>query len=452
MFQFFLGLVLCLPFVADSGQSTGGGGIRRALSPSRQPGTSSQAAFLDASAFGFSTADKVGSGNFAGLAGIEASAMAQGHLFLRFAPGIYKIRMPLPGEPGYLGPSATACMFTDLHDIVIDASKATFVLSNDTVKDAALFAFSGCSDVTLNFNFVGTHTNRNNGMRGIFLKNNNNKFNIIFSSNRMFEGIRVGNWEDPAVYRSAVFEGNQDIAIKAKCVDTYYAVPCYLTDKLDIQCESRGTASGGFAAYRAVYLNGCSNVKAVSRTLNLAAPDGVNIIGSGPQYSEPRMLGCRNVWLNATDLGSTQYVQYQSLVKFNIVSASTDNVSSIQDNINVRVDLKITPSVWRNNSAVVFGSLGASAAHEFKNITLSGSIVRTVDGDHSTVSVEDGAIGLSKLDITFRDFSDKGVSRKPLTLYIPPSLSGVKVTGRAYRSQIGRVAVANPAIQALAVH
>ena len=396
---------------------------------------------LDSTYFGF---DANAANNYNAMRAMEDYANSNGSIAVRFRPGTYTVQLPASGEPGYRGGGQGACSMANVNGVTIDASQAVFYTPSggDITKDIteqSLFLFNGCNDINIKANFKGVHQGHTHlGIKGIYLKSNNSNADLTITSERMFDGIRVGNWEDPAQVSGPIYEGNHDITIDIKSVDTYYTAALYLTNNATITSEAKGTAEGNYGAYRAVYLNGCTNVNATSKTMDMNVSDGVNIIGSAPQWSLPQHVGCSNITMNATDMGTTHYVQYQSLVKLNVVTSSVIDTSIIHKNININVDIKETDTIWTNNRAVAIGAIGEGASHRYEDVTISGTVDRQTANTSSAISVETLVQGLSYFGLTLRGFHDLfDPQAKPYTINVGSALPTVEI--EAYDSDVGTV-------------
>lgn len=412
----------------------------------KAPSKSFSQSWVDASIYGFATSDTTGTTNFAAFATMATAVNASGgYTAVRFAPGVYKI-----DASTITAYHSTGSTFTNLRNFIIDASQATFLMVNDAGPRAWLMRFDGCTNMIFRMNWKGTnHTDGTNGVGGVWLRGNNSSVDYAFTSNKMYEGVRVGENEDPYYQPSAAYEGNHDINIWSKCVDTYYACPVYLASNVNIWCESIGTSAGGYGAYRAVYIEACNNVHAVSRTKDLVVPDGVNIISMGPRYTSPQMVGCTNVWLDATDLGTTHITTYQNLVKVCVVTchdAAVQNLSATMDNIHINITLSSSATLWGSNLMVVFQCLG-TGSNVYSNIFLSGRVKR-LDGNNRWMCALDGATtGLSTLGLTAINLHDDATGR-----FFEALAANQPVAIHKYLSDVGTCYFTTPAVQTITAH
>jgi hypothetical protein len=416
-------------------------------------------AMVAASTYGFVTSDATGLTNLAALYTWRDAANTAGFTFIKFAPGNYNIKVPHVGDPGYIGSSGPVALFTGILAGVVDAGQATFTFLSDDRPSLGMICFEASSNIDIVIkNMIGSHsgtttTGAGSGVRGMWLTRGNSNFDITFRAQTMFEGIRIAEYEDPASPPASTMEGNHDINVWCSVVDTFYGVPCYLASNLIIYCESKGTPAGNYGCYRAVYLTGCSNVRAVSRTQNMSTPDGVNIIGSAPRLANPQHIGCTNIWLDATDLGTNRYVQYQYLVKMAIVSCTVSNISAAFSNINVNVSLTMSATVWGANSVVAFGAGAAlpTGAHTFQ-MNLSGLVKRLSYIADATIKQESTPVGLTSVTLNLINFHDLYYNgSKPISIYVPGSASTVAYYVNSYASDVQTASFSNGGIQTLTV-
>jgi len=412
--------------------------------------------YLNASTFGF---DPAAANNFAAMQAMATYANTQKTIKVRFLPGTYTITLPETSGNGYAAGSLSACPMANVTGVWIDASQATLFVTNDTTRtDNSLFRFDGCSNLDINANFLGAHTGlTGSGVKGLYLKSNNTHAKLTFTAKQMFDGVRIGNWEDPAVAPTPVFEGNQDITVNCTTTDTYYSVAAFLTDTMTITSHAIGTQAGKYGAHRAVYLDGCSNVTATSDTCDLAVGDGVNIIGTAPMAVAPFHAGSSNISLTCNDLGTTHYVASQCLVKMNVVTSSTEDVPTITDNIQMDVHVNPSGTVWTANRVFAAGSVSVDQLphHRFTNISLSG----TVDRDASyvatmspTIHVENITVGMLSFDLTLKNFHDlyTPAATKPISIYVGSAQPAVTIN--AYSSDIGSVTFTDTSKQSCTSH
>jgi len=401
---------------------------------------------VNAAVYGFTTTDHSGNANADAFVNMVSAMRVQGgYTAVSFQPGTYVINAES------LKYHKSLCSFVNMRNIIIDGSQATFKVINDNAPKSYVMAFDGCTNVTLRFNWVGTnYTISKYGVGGVWFRGWNSNVDYSFTSNRMFEGVRIGEGEDPRETHSDDYEGNHDFNINAKCIDTHYACPVYLASNINIWSESIGTAAGGWGSWRNVYLQGCSNVHAVSRVKNLSVSDGCNCIAIGPRFTSPQMVGCSNIWLDATDLGTTRFIKYQMLVKMYQVAAQDSNLTNLSathNNININVDLTVSHSLWGANPVVVF-DCGGTGANEFKDITISGRVNRTEPTGIPLIDTVSSMTGLAALDLTLFNFHTTMPSQPTMRV----SLAEPVVKVNSYLCDLGTFRFAAPGRQTHTLH
>jgi hypothetical protein len=398
-------------------------------------------ATLDASYFGFSTN---AANNFQAMRALEAYVNTKAGVAVTFQPGTYVVSLPGSADPGYRGMQQAACMLTGVSGATIDAASAEFYCTN-LDSEQAIFQFRSCTNIILNAQFRGEHQPvPTSGVKSVHLVSSNSAVNINIRTTKMYDGVRIGNYEDPSVIATPTYDGNGNITVVATNLDTYYGVAAYLARDLNITCQSVGTSANGFGAYRCVYLNGCSNVMAYSYCRDLAVPDGCNIIGSGPSALSPYHFGASNVTMYAMDLGSTNNVLYQSLVKLGVVTSSVSATNITLQNIRIIVNAPSTSTIRPNLYTVAIGSLGTGAAHVYTNITISGTVGRGPSNRSPAIKVESTLAGLAVLQLALDGFYDPSAPTQD-TVMVASSLPRAIIT--AVDSTVNRVDLANPANQ-----
>jgi hypothetical protein len=336
--------------------------------------------------------------------------------------------------------------------MILDGSKATFLVSNDAGPRAWIVQFVGAKNITLNLNWQGTnHTDDTNGIGGVWFTGGNSAIDYSYTGYKMFDCVRVGEGEDPAITASTVYEGNHDFNLRGFCVDVYYGAAVYLTSNVNIWLEISRSTFGADTSYRAVYLEACNNVRAVSRSKNMAVPDGVNCICIGPRYTSPQMVGCTNIWLDATDLGTTQLVAYQRLVKvYQVTTTNLKNTSANQDNIHINVTLTMSATVWGSNPVVTFSSLGdqGTCLNTYTNVFVSGRVTRLVANNYRLLAVDSDCTGLSSLGLTVINFHDTLAGNRLMECLA----ANIPVEVQTYLSDYGSFYATTPAVQHLTAH
>ncbi len=360
------------------------------------------AAPLDASYFGFSTN---AANNFTAMRALESYANGNGTLEVVFQPGTYIVNLPTSAATGYRGLQQGACMLSNVTDLTIDATRAEFYCANMNGYGQSIFNLRSCSNVTINAHFRGEHRGETrDSVKAVYLVNSNSAVNLNLRTTRMYEAVRIGDWEEGAGV--PLYEGNRDITVIATNLDTFYGVAVNLANNVTITNESVGTIANNFGAHRSVYIAGSSNITAYSWCRDLNVHDGCNLITTAPAAIPPYHYGGSNITLYATDMGTTNWITSQSLAKLGVVSSSVSATNITHQRIHIIVDAPSTATIRTNNYTVAIHSLGTNAAHTFTNITVSGKVERGPSNTKPTIYVDSSLVGLSSLQLSLDRFYD----------------------------------------------
>lgn len=269
----------------------------------------------------------------------------------------------------------------------------------------------------------------------------------------MFDGVRIGNYENPDSLSEPKYHGNDDITIDINATDTNYAVAAYLASNLNIKSESIGTATGEWGAHRAVYISGSKHVYVESKSKNMNVSDGAHLVTSAPSVSAPYNVGCEDVEMHIEDMGATRYVFGQILAKIGVVFSPKSTTKVTHKNIIFHVNATTETEVWNRCRLFAVGSVGQGATHSFENIILSGTFDRTFTRNNNVSAIYVhpflyGNEGLGYLDLKLQNFHDiynEAEDSKPLTIRVHPKEP--KVTIHAYNSTVHKVELANTTVQ-----
>ena len=388
---------------------------------------------INASVFNFGTAQ---ANNYTNMLSMSAYATSNGCMNVKFDSGTYNVNLPISGDPIFRGYSVGAFEVTNLYDITINATSAQFHNTNGVDwTEAALFWFSGCTNTTINAKLSGAHTSTDaNGVKGVWFRNDNVGITCNLVTSNLWDGVRIGQY----IYQSSTddFYGNRDIKIVSTNTDTYYGVVVMMVANAEIDAYCSGTAEGTFGLHRSVYIAGSTNVVASSRSINANVQDGVNIICITPVINPPYNQGCTNLTLYAEDLGSTNNVLYQSLVKINVVSSDRQATNGTHNGIHVNVKAFSSATVRTNPySTVCFGSMGTAGttSHTFTNIVISGSVGRVTSYTRPAIVAESSLVGIGNLYLDLSDFHD-AYHASAYTVSFEEDVMGVRV--RAVNSDL----------------
>ncbi len=403
-----------------------------------------RAEVIDASFFGFSSAAE---NNFAAMRALEEYANTHESVSVRFPPGTFVVKFPGSGEPGYRGRGQAATWMKNVDGVVIDASQAWFK-TPDSAPESALFRFSDSRNVRLHANFEGdNYGDKGNGrdsVTAIHLWSNNDNFELLFEAVQMFDGVRIGNWIADRT-ASVDYSGNRNVTVSAKARDTVYSVAAYLASNLTVEVEVHGTAARGYGARRAVYLAGCDEVRAVSRSRDMNISDAVNLITTNATVHPPYHLGSTNVTLHAIDTGSSMHVNHRRLAKLGVVTSDESNISATHRNIAIQLGFTGPMTGWLDTHIFAFGALGKGAQHRFEDITLSGRLDRR-ESNMAAVFGEGNTEGLAYVGMNLVDFHDTGSATwTPLSIRVTSPDPTVEIRGS--RSTVGSVHFINPSRQ-----
>jgi hypothetical protein len=407
---------------------------------------------IDAARFGFSTASP---NNYYALNEMARYLSNRTRVRVIFAPGTYTITFPRQGDVNYGGAGQSACWINGASNIILDAGNSEFYVTNADINffEQSVFKFSDSASVRINANFRGEHTGIiTNGVKAVYLYSNNSNFTIVENSVRMYDGVRIGQYEDPINNPIPVSEGNHDINVVITSTDTYYTVAMYLAENVSVVSDAKGTSEGNYGAHRAVYVTGSNNVDVVSLSRNMNVQDGCNIIGSAPAAIPPYHFGSTNINMRAIDTGTDEYLQYQTLVKINVVNSSKNSVSITHSDINVYVDVNSSSTLWRNNCTFEIGSGGSSASHRFENITVSGYNRRpgARSNDKPLICVDTLMEGLSYLQLKLDNLHDVFDAPTPYSIGVYSNKPEVHID--AYNSTLGNAYFVDPSKQFFTAH
>lgn len=401
---------------------------------------------IDASFFGF---DPNSADNDPAFALLEQYANSNKTVTMTFATGgVYNVTIP----SGRIGAGQGAAMISRCTNVVIDANNVEFYCTNLVSSGgSSIFNFRFCTNVTITGRFRGDHTgSTSSGVKSVYLQCSNYNFTINTVNNGMFDGTRIGDFED-ATFGKTFFAGNSTINVTNISTNTQFSVAVYLSDNININSTTVGT-SGNYGSYRNVYISGSGHITAVANSLNAASQDSVDLITTAPAFMAPQHFGCSNVTFYATDLGSTNPIAFQNLVGFGVVSSTSTNVSIVHTNIDLTVSLVQNANTWTNNYMVAIQSYGTSASHAF-SFTLRGT------NNHSStprvnikpcIEAYNNNAGLAYVSMTLTNFYDYtlGTAPEPTTVeFLSTNAAANIVTW--YPSEFHNATLSNPSIQFL---
>jgi hypothetical protein len=289
-----------------------------------------------------------------------------------------------------------------------------------------------CTNVTIRLKTSGVQDGNDYdtySAKGIWLWGTNNGINISTVSTGTWFSVGVGGWWASG---TDYWLGNTNITISSTNYNCRYGVDLRMTHGATVTNQSIGDATHNYASHRAVYVAGSTNVTAYSWSKDLNAQDADHYVTSNP--SSVGNAGSSNVWLSATDLGSTYLPNAgRCLAKVGTVYSTLSAYKTTMSDITLDVHIVSDATKWNKNllHATRIGSAaGVGAGHVFEGIKITGDWNRTAStalGDAAICYAfdnPDAIAAIASLELSLEEFTDSA----PANGYTIIKAGGVSTT------------------------